>query len=72
MPPLAGAIHVMNGDRQFDIAVRALRDAGRSDGVLSADATLSARIDELEARLDLLRSDVANGSIGASAAFRAQ
>jgi succinoglycan biosynthesis protein ExoV len=68
LPAVATAItRVANADRQFDRAVSALRDAAGRSGVLSRDSTMSARLDELEARLDRLRRDAAAGRVGQQA-----
>jgi Polysaccharide pyruvyl transferase len=68
LPALASGItHATGGDRQLERAAAALRNVSRHDGVLSADATVSALTDELEARLDRLRRDVMGGRTLASA-----
>jgi succinoglycan biosynthesis protein ExoV len=72
VPILAGgAALARRSDRHLDIAADALRRASRLEGVLSKDETLSAKLDELETRLDRFRRDVSSGRIGASTALPA-
>jgi succinoglycan biosynthesis protein ExoV len=65
LPVVTRAVtRLADADRRFERAVNALRDAAAHGGVLSRDGTISARLDELDARLDWLRRDAAAERIG--------